>query len=120
MAINIREHYRLWLTEHLDISGLLACGVGFVDKSSVSFSCLDQWPPAALEVAMRCLSDAFDVAHLHRIGAQEQRWDFEHARIHCVRRPDKIMLALFVSKAEPGGAGLEKMQQEFIAFHPLD
>jgi len=119
MALQIREHYRQWLTEHLDVTGLLASGVGFVDKSSVSFSCLDQWPPTAIEVAMRTLSDAFDVAHLHHITAQEQRWDFEQARIHCVRRPDKIMLAVFVRKDQPGGGQLEKMLQSFLTFQPL-
>lgn len=120
MALSIREHYRQWLTEHLGIGGLLACGVGFVDKSSVHFTCLEQWPPTALEVALRTLSDAFEVAHHHQIGAQRQRWDFEYAQIHCVRRTDKIMLALFVARDHADAGGIEKVMAEFLAFQPLN
>ena len=71
-----------------------------------------------MNLVMRSLSDAFDVAGLHKIPASEQCWTFDKAIVLCARRPDRHFIALFLEKNEGAADMIQARQviEEFKTF----
>ena len=114
-----REPFNDWLARNARGEGLTGLGIGFADKTWLCASWSASLEIPAMETAMRCLADTFDVAGLHRIPALEQKWTFEKTRIVCARRPDKTFIAIFaVNSDEADPARIRQLVEEFMAFQP--
>ena len=116
-----REQFKEWLARNLQDSGWLGCGLGFSDKTWYCLPLSESLEVAAMETAMRCLADAFDVAGLHHVPSLEQKWTFEKRRVFCARRPDKTFLAVFLENQEdPDFARVRKLIDEFKLFQSTE
>src|SRR5205823_15034473 len=87
-----------WLAERTQIMGVLACGIRFPDKTSLTQSWSKEFPPQALENAWRCVSDTFQVLKINFFPNEQIRWVYENAFLYCVRRNDGLCLAMFTSR----------------------
>lgn len=114
MNTNLSDQFQSWLASHAGFNGLLACCVGFANKTCLCASASDQFQGQAMNLVMRCLSDAFDVASMHRIPTAEQRWTFGDATILCARRPDRHFIALFLERN--GVVDMERARQVIEEF----
>ncbi len=110
-----RDQLQLWLAQRLPLPGVLAGGLALPDRTTVPCAIAPDYPPNALDTALRCAADAFEVAALHRFPAIRSRWVFGQAEVHCLRRPDKYLLAVFLSRQTPtvDPACLEVLFEEF-------
>jgi hypothetical protein len=110
-----RDQIQLWLAQRLPLPGILAGGMALPDRTVVTCAIDPRYPPAALDNALRCAADAFDVAALHRFQAQRSRWLFDQVEVHCARRSDKHLLAVFVDRrdSDAGPRGLDALFEEF-------
>ena len=109
------DQLQSWLASQAGIAGLLACGVGFSNKTCICASASDAFQGPAMNLAMRCLSDSYDVAGLHKISAAEQRWVYHNVIILCARRPDRHFIALFLSAGAPDMTRAARVIEEFKA-----
>jgi hypothetical protein len=100
-----------WMFERPRVTGVLACGVRFPDKTALNESYSRDFPVVALDNVWRCVADAYQVLPLHRIPAVRMRWVYEKALLYCVRRSDGIILGLFTSRnpEELDSSGVERM-----------
>jgi hypothetical protein len=111
----MKEFVSQWLEQSSRIAGVLACAAGFPDKSTHSISYSEQFPPKSLESVWRCLADTYEVASLHHIAAQHQRWIYEHTQVYCARRSDRIFLAVILENhsQKVDLAGVERLFNQF-------
>ena len=106
-----------WLGRHARLRGVLACGVGFPDKTFLTQSWSPEFPTQSLDNAMRCASDAFQVLGVNFFPNERVRWVYEKALLHCARRADGICLGIFTD-VDPGSidaAEIERLIAEFRA-----
>lgn len=92
------QEWHQWLEKRPPVPGVVACGIGFPDKTCVARSFAPKFPLETLKNAWRCLLDAFEVVNLHRFPADEFRWQFENATVYSVRRADQVFLGMFLEK----------------------
>jgi hypothetical protein len=88
--------YIAWLNERTQLPGVLACGVGFPDKTAASRSYSPGFPAECLDKTWRYVRDMFQVAGLHRFKAHQARWIYERAQLCCVMRPDHLLFCAFI------------------------
>jgi hypothetical protein len=71
----------------------------------------------AVENALRCVVDMFQVLQLNRIPPGRLRWVYHGAYLHCERRADGACLGVFLSKEAEAvdHTGLERCFREFRA-----
>ncbi len=115
-----QDQYHEWLAVNAQGSGLLGCAVGFPSKTWICVSLSEALEVPAMDAAMRCISDTFDVAALHHIPSLEQHWAFDKIALFCARRPDKLFLALF---ADIQAIDLDRARQvieDFKIYQPLN
>src|SRR5437660_8689 len=94
----MKEAISQWLSQRTQLTGVLACGVRFPDKTSCTQAWSVDFPAQSLDNAWRCVSDAFQVIK-HDFSVNERvRWVYENALLFCVRRDDGICLAIFTAK----------------------
>jgi hypothetical protein len=115
-----REQYNEWLAGNAHGNGLTGCAIGFPNKTWICASLSETLEVPAMETAMRCLADTFDVAGLHHIPSLEQKWTFEKVAVFSARRPDKTFIALFFDNTEAtDGERIRQIIEDFKGFQPL-
>jgi len=113
----MKESLSQWLSRRAPLRGVLACGVRFPDKTSLTQCWSSEFTAPSLENAWRCASDAFQVLRVNFFPNERVRWVYEKALLHCARREDGICLGIFT--ARDGGAvdaaEIERLLAEFCA-----
>ena len=113
----MKELLNDWLNRRARLRGVLACGVRFPDKTSLTQSWSPEFSVPSLDNAWRCASDAFQVLKVNFFPNERVRWVYEKAFLHCSRRADGICLGIFTAK-DPGAfdaAEIEQLIAEFCA-----
>jgi hypothetical protein len=113
----MKEDYQRWLEQKAPVLGVLACGVRFTDKSSVTQSWSEEYPTEALENTWRCVADTFQVLKLNRLPGDRVLWVYEQALLYSDRRADGTCLGVFIKREADAvdQAGLEAIFHEFAA-----
>jgi hypothetical protein len=109
--------FREWLGR-LEAAGVLACGLGFPDRTSLSRSFSPGFPEAALAKIWIQVAETYEIAHLHRFTPLQLRWLFENAQLNCYRRPDRIFLGMFLSN-DPRAVDVAAVEALFAEFKTL-
>ncbi len=113
----MNEFLSQWLHQRARLPGVLACGVRFPDKTSLTQSWSPEFSAPSLNNAWRCASDAFQVLRVNFFPDERVRWVYERALLLCTRREDGICLGIFTAK-DPGAvdaAEIERLIAEFRA-----
>ena len=116
----MKESLSQWLSRRARLRGVLACGVRFPDKTSLTQSWSPDFTTRSLDNAWRCASDAFQVLRVNFFPDERVRWVYEKALLLCARREDGICLGIFTAK-DPGAvdaAEIERLLAEFRALRP--
>jgi hypothetical protein len=109
-----------WFEQSAPFQGILACGVRYADRTTVTKAWADGFTELALENALRCVADLFQVLQFNRISPSRVRWVYQGAFLYCERRPEGTCLGVFT----PGNIeavdldGLERFFGEFQALAP--
>src|SRR5207247_1616549 len=104
----MKEFLSQWLSRRARLRGVLASGVRFPDKTSLTQSWSPEFTEPSLDNAWRCASDAFQVLRVNFFPNERIRWVYEKALLHCARREDGICLGIFTAK-DGGGVGAAAM-----------
>lgn len=109
--------FEQWLDQSTPCAGALACAVRGTNGALVGRSWADGFTAAALENALRCVADLFQVLQHHRIAQGPVRWVFSNALLHCERRADGTCLGVFTvrDRERLDAEGLKRMFAEFRA-----
>ena len=94
----MKERLQELINRSAQLPGVLACGVRFPDKTSLTQSWSPDFSVQNLDHAWRCASDAFQVLKINFFPNEYVRWVYEKAFLYCVRREDGICLGLFTAK----------------------
>ena len=113
----MNELVNQWFEQSAPFEGILACGVRHTDQSAVSKTWSDGFTEMAVENALRCVLDLFQVMQFNRIAPGRLRWVYQSASLHCERRQDGTCLGVFTTKdsASIDLAGLDRFFKEFQA-----
>ena len=111
----MKELINHWVARRTQVRGVLACGVRFPDKTSITQSWSPDFPAPALDNAWRCASDAFQVLKINFFPNERVRWVYEKAILYCARREDGICLGIFTAKDPKAfdAASIERLITEF-------
>ena len=116
----MKQSLSQWLSRRTQLRGVLACGLRFPDKTSLTQSWSPDFTTRSLDNAWRCASDAFQVLRVNFFPDERVRWVYEKALLLCARREDGICLGIFTAK-DPGAvdaAEIERLLAEFRALRP--
>ena len=111
----MKELINQWFEQSVPFEGILACGLRHLDRSTVTKSWGEGFSELAIDNALRCVADVFQVLPANRIPQGRVRWVYQHAALHCERRADGVCLAIFTARDEGvcDTAGLERVFGEF-------
>jgi hypothetical protein len=113
----MKEFISQWLSRRARLPGVLACGVRFPDKTTLSQSWSPEFTGPSLDNALRCASDAFQVLKANVFPNERVSWVYEKVLLHCACREDEICLGIFTAN-DPGAvdaAEIERLIAEFRA-----
>ena len=113
----MKELVSQWFEQSVPFEGILACGVRHLDRTTVTKSWSDGFTELAIDNALRCVADLFQVLPINRLPAGRVRWVYQNGILHCERRTDGPCLGIFTGRDESAFdlSGLERMFQEFQA-----
>ena len=94
----MKELFKQWLSKRARMPGVLACGVRFPDKTSITQSWSPDFSTQNLEHAWRCASDAFQVLKIDFFPHEHVRWVYEKAFLYSTKREDGTCLGIFTAK----------------------
>jgi hypothetical protein len=106
-----------WFEQSAPFQGILACGMRSPDQTTVTKTWADGFTEMAVENALRCVTDLFQVLQLNRISPGRVRWVYQGALLFCERRTDGTCLGVFTPRGGDGVdfVGLERFFGEFQA-----
>jgi hypothetical protein len=107
-----------WFEQSVPFEGILACGVRFPDQSSVSKTWADGFEESAVENALRCVIDGFQIVQMNRINPARLRWVYSGAFLYCERRPDGTCLGVFTAK-NIESISLNELERFFTEFQAV-
>lgn len=113
----MKESLSQWLSQRTRLRGVLACGIRFPDKTSLTQSWSPDFPTPSLENAWRCAGDAFQVLKVNFFPNDRVLWIYEKALLHCARRADGVCLGIFTAKerGEVDVGEIDRLIDEFCA-----
>ena len=111
----MKELVNQWFEQSSPFQGILACGLRHPDRTAISKTWADGFSEMAVENALRCVADLFQVLPLNRIQPGRVRWVYRGALLTCQRRTDGTCLGVFTSGEASAVdlAGLERLFTEF-------
>ncbi len=106
-----------WVSRHVNVNGLLACGVIRDQLILVSCSYSTDFPSESLNLGWRNLAELFDLVQEQNLNPWQIRWICESTQFHALRRTDGLILGLLVATdpAPFDHEGLQKVCYEFNA-----
>ena len=113
----MKELINQWFEQSAPFEGIQACCIRHADQSSVSKNWANGFDDLALDNAMRCISDVYEVLPFNQSPPGRLRWVYERALLHCERRADGVCLGIFTLRDEQkfDRDGLGRMFAEFQA-----
>jgi hypothetical protein len=109
-----KEKYQLWLSEIPDDPVMLACGLLFANRKSVSRSFSEEYPTDLLEKAYSHLAEASKSLALHQSSGTRMTWSFENAQLHFMPGPAGIHFAVVtLSQQKAALALVDRLMEEF-------
>jgi hypothetical protein len=113
----MKEMINQWFEQSAPFEGILACGLRHTDQSAATKTWADGFTEMAVENALRCITDVFQVLQFNRIVPGRIRWVYQGALLHCERRGDGICLGVFTRRdvSTVDQAGLDRFFTEFQA-----
>ena len=113
----MKELVSQWFEQSAPFEGILACGMRHLDCSTLTKSWSDGFTNLAIDNALRCVADFFQVLPINHVASGRVRWVYQDGLLHCERRSDGPCLGIFTVRDEFAfdAAGLERMFQEFQA-----
>ncbi|HEY9172596.1 MAG TPA: hypothetical protein VI136_09965, partial [Verrucomicrobiae bacterium] len=72
----------------------------FADQTFVCDEDSAEFPVSATAKSWRCIADTCDVLATRRIRPERITWEYRHALLHCVRRPDGTVFGLLAARPE--------------------
>ena len=111
----MKELVNQWFEQSAPFQGILACGVRHPDRTALSKTWADGFTEMAVENALRCAAEFFQVLQSNRILPGRIRWVYQRALLDCERREDGTCLGVFTSgnKSSVDLGGLERIFSEF-------
>lgn len=111
----MKELINQWFEQSSPFQGILACGIRHPDQSGISKVWSDGFTEIAVENAMRCVADFFQVLQLNRLPPGRVRWSYARAFLYCERRADGTCIGFFTLRESESVDldGLERMVGEF-------
>ena len=106
-----------WLGALTPFPGLLACGLRPANQPGITRLFAEGWNAQAADNAWRCAADVFRVLRAHRLPSQRLRWTYARAELHCARRDDDVVFAVFVDASSLAQSlpEVERLFSEFLA-----
>jgi len=113
----MKDQVNQWFEQSVPFEGILACGVRFPDQTSATKIWADGFEDVAVENALRCVVDGFQIVQMNRINPYRLRWVYSGAFLYCERRQDGTCLGVFTAKTieSTGREELERFFGEFQA-----
>jgi len=113
----MKDMVNQWFEQSAPFEGILACGLRHTDQSAAMKTWADGFTEMAVENALRCIADVFQVLQFNRIAPGRLRWVYQGALLHCERRGDGICLGVFTRRdvSAVDQAGLDRFFSEFQA-----
>lgn len=111
----MNQAFDQWLDQCAPCGGVLACAARAANGALVGRAWAEGYTEAALENALRCVADLFQVIQHHRIAPGRVRWVFGNVLLHCERRADGTCFGVFTAREAKAvdAEGLERMFAEF-------
>jgi CheY-like chemotaxis protein len=107
-----------WVSRHVNVNGLLACGVIRDQLILVSCSYSQEFPSESLNLGWRNLAELFDLMQEQNLAPWQIRWICERTQFHAFRRTDGLILGLLLT-TEPAQFDLEGLQKVCFEFAAL-
>ena len=114
----MKDLVKQWFEQSAPFEGILACGVRFSDQSVVSKTWADGFAESAVENALQCLADGFQIVQMNRITPSRLRWVYSGAFLYCERRQDGTCLGVFTSR-NIESISLEELEKFFTEFQAV-
>lgn len=113
----MKELISQWFEQSTPFEGILACGIRHLDRSTVTKSWSDGFTELAIDNALRCVADLFQVLPINRLPTGRIRWVYRNGLLHCDRRADGPCLGIFTVRDDSAfdAVGMERMFREFQA-----
>jgi len=113
----MRGMVKQWFEQSAPFEGILACGVRHSDQSAMVKTWTDGFTEVAVENALCCVVDVFQVLQFNRIASGRIRWVYQGVLFHCERRGDGTCLGVFTGRetSRLDLAGLDRFFNEFQA-----
>jgi hypothetical protein len=111
----MKDMVNQWFEQSAPFEGILACGVRHADQSAIVKTWADGFTEMAIENALRCVVDVFQVLQFNRVPPGRIRWVYQGALFHCERRGDGICLGVFTGRDTSAVdlAGLDRFFNDF-------
>jgi CheY-like chemotaxis protein len=107
-----------WVARHVDVNGLLACGLMREQLILVSCSYSTDFPSETLNLGWRSLAELFEILQEQTFVPWQIRWVCERTHFHCVRRTDGLILALLLTN-DTGQFDHDALQKVCLEFNAL-
>ena len=103
-----------WFSQRPALQGILAEALRGGDQT-ISRSWNPGYPKEALENAVRCVADLYQVLQLNGVPSERIRLVYGNAWLHCARGPDASCLAVFTPPDDQAfdSQSLDKLFDEF-------
>ncbi len=110
--------FNVWLKENGTSKGILASGVRYSDKSTVTQVNRADFRTEAMESAWQSVAEVFQLLKYQKIPALRLRWVFENAVLYSLTRNDGHCLCIFTTK-NPKDLPAEELDRLFAEFQRL-
>jgi hypothetical protein len=107
-----------WVTRHVDVPGLFACGLIREQLILLSCSYSTDFPSESLNLGWRSLAELFTLMQEQNLAAWQIRWICESTHFHCLRRTDGLILGLLLAN-DPARFDPEALQKVCVEFNGL-
>jgi hypothetical protein len=106
-----------WVARHVNVRGLLACGLMRENLILVSGSYSADLASEALNLVWRSAVEAFELVRGPQFEPWQVRWIFEHGQLYWIRRLDGLALGILLTKEAEGldAGGVQRVYLEFCS-----
>lgn len=112
----MKTQFQIWLNRIAKTPGILAGGIQFRDRSSITSRLPAPVPETSIERSIRCAVETFQVLNLHRTRARSLRFVYPEGCVYASQRPDQICLALLTrhDRQATDPSEINRLLQEFL------
>ena len=111
----MKDQFQSWLDHKSNPTGVLAAGLVYPDKSTISKMFSDVCDEANFDLILAALIGTLQMAQQQKFPGTQLRLSFEQYSIHCAFRHDRCCLALLTEPQLPliASTSVERLLEEF-------